>query len=58
MPVTSFALLLVTVIAAAAVTVMAMSTWGALNVLPVLLVFALLARWGLAHVSHDDTHHP
>ncbi|WP_299924737.1 hypothetical protein [uncultured Pelagimonas sp.] len=58
MPVTSFALLLVTVIAAAAVTVMAMSTWGALNVLPVLLVFALLARWGLAHVSHDDTHRP
>ncbi|MGH1413142.1 MAG: hypothetical protein ACRBB0_06595 [Pelagimonas sp.] len=56
MPVTSFALLLVVVIAAAAVTVLAMSTWGALNVLPVLLIVALLARWGLAHVPFDDKH--
>lgn len=55
MPVTSFALLLVSVIAAAAVTVLAMSAWGALNVVPVLLVVALLARWGLAQVPFDDT---
>ncbi|PYG34424.1 hypothetical protein [Pelagimonas varians] len=56
MPVTSFALLLVSVIAAAAVTVMAVSAWGVVNVLPVLLIVALLARWGLAHVPFDDSH--
>lgn len=56
MPVTSFALLLVSVIAAAGATLMALSAWGALNVLPVLLIVALLARWGLAQVPFDDSH--
>ncbi len=54
MPVTSFAMLIFCVIAAAALTVWALSAWGALTVLPVLLCLALAARWALAHVPHDD----
>ncbi|WP_169795921.1 hypothetical protein [Pseudoponticoccus marisrubri] len=55
MPVTSFALLLCAVIAAAALTLWAMSAWGVLTVLPVLIVAVLCARWGLAHVPYDDS---
>ncbi|SIS78180.1 hypothetical protein SAMN05421759_103217 [Roseivivax lentus] len=56
MPVTSFALMILLVIAAAALTVWAMSAFGILAVLPVLLVVGLLARWGLEHVPYDDSH--
>ncbi|SNS00157.1 hypothetical protein [Antarctobacter heliothermus] len=55
MPVTSFALLVCAVVLAAAVTVWAMSSFGVLTVIPVLLAVALLARWAMAHVPHDDT---
>ncbi len=55
MPVTSFALLICAVVSAAAVTVWAMSSFGVLTVLPVLLALALLARWAMAHVPHDDS---
>ncbi|MBV2361141.1 hypothetical protein KUH32_15360 [Thalassococcus sp. CAU 1522] len=54
MPVTSFALLVVGVLAAAALTVWGFSSWGSVTMLPLLAVLALLARWGLAHVPHDD----
>ena len=53
MPVTSFALLLFSVLAAGALTVWAFNVWGA-ALLPVLLVLALFGRWAMAHVPHDD----
>ncbi|MDJ0822112.1 MAG: hypothetical protein QNJ09_09950 [Paracoccaceae bacterium] len=56
MPVTSFAMLIIVVLAAAALTVWAISAWGMMTVVPILLVLALLARWALAHVPHDDRH--
>lgn len=56
MPVTFFALLILAVLSAAALTVWALSSWGLATVLPVLLAVALLARWGAAHVPHDDPH--
>ncbi|SEL06741.1 hypothetical protein LVO79_06745 [Roseivivax marinus] len=56
MPVTFFALLVLFVIAAAAVTVWAFSALGAATMLPVLIVAALALRWGLGHVAYDDTH--
>ncbi len=56
MPVTFFALLVLFVLTAAALTVWAMSAFGALTVLPVLLVAALALRWGLGHVPFDDRH--
>lgn len=56
MPVTSFALIIVSVLCAAALTVLAMSTWGVTTVLPGLVIVALLARWGLAQVPYDDSH--
>ncbi|WP_323769197.1 hypothetical protein [Antarctobacter sp.] len=55
MPVTSFALLVCAVVLAAGLTVWAMSSFGVLTVIPVLLALALLARWAMAHVPHDDT---
>ncbi|WP_300434326.1 hypothetical protein [uncultured Mameliella sp.] len=55
MPVTSFALLVCAVIVAAALTVWAVSSFGVLTVVPVLLAIALLARWALAHVPYDDS---
>ena len=54
MPVTSFAMIVFLVIAAAALTVWALSAWGLLTVLPILLLAALVARWALAHVPYDD----
>ena len=56
MPVTSFALTILLVVLAAALTVWAMSAFGVLSVLPVLLIVGLLARWGLEHVPYDDSH--
>ncbi|MHA6344124.1 hypothetical protein [Roseivivax sp. CAU 1761] len=56
MPVTSFTLLLAFVLCAALLTVWAISAWGALTILPVLIVAAALARWGLGHVPFDDRH--
>ncbi|WP_305968182.1 MULTISPECIES: hypothetical protein [unclassified Mameliella] len=55
MPVTSFALLVCAVIMAAGLTVWAVSSFGVLTVVPVLLAIALLARWALAHVPYDDS---
>ena len=55
MPVTFLALLVFSVIAAAALTVLALNAWGALTVFPILLCLALAARWALAHVPHDDS---
>lgn len=55
MPVTSFALLVCAVVSAAALTVWAMTSFGVLTVLPVLLALALLARWAMAHVPYDNS---
>ncbi|MCT4608704.1 MAG: hypothetical protein N4A70_05805 [Pelagimonas sp.] len=57
MPVTSFALLVLTVIATVVLTVWALSAWG-LTVVPLLLVTGLLARWAMMPISHDDSSHP
>lgn len=54
MPVTSFALLVCSVIAAAALTVWAVGAWGVLTVLSGLLVLIVVARWAFAHVPYDD----
>ncbi|MGR3271732.1 hypothetical protein [Thalassococcus profundi] len=56
MPVTSFALMIFSVLAAAGLTIWALNAWGALTVLPVLMALGLLARWALAHVPYDDSH--
>jgi hypothetical protein len=56
MPVTSFALLLLSACLAAVFTVWAVSAWGVMTVLPALLLLVLLARWALAPVPHDDGH--
>ncbi len=55
MPVTSFALLVCAAIAAAILTVWAMTSYGVPLVLVILLALAILARWALAHVPHDDS---
>lgn len=54
MPVTFFALLVLFVISAAALTVWALSAFGAMTILPILVVVALVLRWGLGHVPFDD----
>ena len=54
MPVTSFALLVFSLVCLAALTVWAVGTWGFMTVFPVVLALGLLARWALAHVPHDD----
>jgi len=56
MPVTTFATLVLVVIAAAALTVIAIAQWGGLTVLPVLMVLALAARWAMSPVTLDDGH--
>ncbi|WP_425101280.1 hypothetical protein [Tropicibacter sp. S64] len=56
MPVTSFALLILSVLAAAALTIWAVTAWGMMTVLPLLISVALIARWAMAHVPHDDNH--
>lgn len=56
MPVTTFATLVLVVIAAAALTVLAIAQWGGLTVLPVLMVLALAARWAMSPVTLDDGH--
>jgi hypothetical protein len=55
MPVTSFALLFLAIIASVFALFWAMSTWGALTVLPVLIAAALIARWAMAPLPYDDT---
>ncbi|MDA7424557.1 hypothetical protein [Thalassococcus lentus] len=54
MPVTSFALLVVFVLAAAGATLWALNAFGLMTVLPLALCLALAARWAMAHVPHDD----
>lgn len=54
MPVTSLALVVFSLICAGLIAIWAVGTWGFLTMLPVLLALAVLARWALAHVPHDD----
>ncbi|WP_300580786.1 hypothetical protein [Marivita sp.] len=54
MPVTTFASMILAVIAASGLTVWAFAQFGILKVLPALIAMALLARWALAHVPGDD----
>ncbi|MCR9108728.1 hypothetical protein [Marivita sp. XM-24bin2] len=54
MPVTTFASMILAVIAASGLTVWAMAQFGIIKVLPALIAVALLARWGLTHVHGDD----
>jgi hypothetical protein len=54
MPVTTFASMILAVIAASGLTVWALAEFGLFKVLPALIAVGLLARWGLAHVPGDD----
>ena len=54
MPVTTFVSLIAAVIAASGMTIWAVAQFGLIKVLPGLIVVALLARWGMAHVPVDD----
>lgn len=54
MPVTTFVSLVLTVTAAAGITIWALIKWGMLTVLPVLAVIALAARWATGHVPLKD----
>lgn len=56
MPVTTFISTIIAVILASGLTIWALVKWGALTILPVLLVLGLLARWGMANVPADDGH--
>ncbi|SFD99454.1 hypothetical protein [Roseivivax sediminis] len=56
MPVTFFALLVLFVLSAAGLTIWALSAFGAMTILPILLIVALALRWGLGHVPFDDRH--
>ena len=55
MPVTSFALLIFSVLAAGGLTIWALNAWGALTVVPLLISLGLAARWAMAHVPYDDS---
>ncbi len=56
MPVTSFSLTIIGVVLAAALTVWAATAWGFMTVISLIMAVALVARWALGHVSHDDSH--
>ncbi len=50
MPVTSFVLMICSVIAAGGLTIWALNAWGALTVIPLLVTIGLALRWAMAHV--------
>ncbi|WP_292287050.1 hypothetical protein [Marivita sp.] len=54
MPVTTFVSMILAVIAASGLTVWAMTKFGFLTVLPLLIAVGLVARWGMEHVPGDD----
>jgi len=54
MPVTTFVIMILSVIAASGLTVWAMAEFGFLTVLPLLIALGLVARWGMEHVPGDD----
>jgi hypothetical protein len=54
MPVTTFVSMILAVIAASGLTVWAMTKFGFLTVLPLLIAVGLAARWGMEHVPGDD----
>ncbi|SPF80178.1 hypothetical protein [Pseudoprimorskyibacter insulae] len=56
MPITTFVAMILSAVVASGLTVLAFMKWGAMTVLPVMIVLALLARWGLATVPADDGH--
>ncbi|MGR3371109.1 MAG: hypothetical protein ACU0CC_05255 [Sagittula sp.] len=55
MPVTSFAMIVCSAICAAVLALWALSSWGILPVVPILLVLVLIARWAMAPVPYDDS---
>ncbi len=56
MTATSFALAILAALAGLALTIWALSAWGPLVVVPVLLCLALIAIWAFSHVEYDDGH--
>lgn len=54
MPVTSFLMMIIAIVAASGLTVLAVAEFGLLKVLPGLVLIGLLTRWGMSHVSGDD----
>lgn len=55
MPVTSVALLVLSALAAVALAFWALSSWGLLTVLAILLLIAAFGLWAAAPVPHDDS---
>ena len=55
MPVTYLVTLIVAVLALGGLTIWAFIAWGAMTVIPMLLVVAVLARWAMTPVPPDDT---
>ena len=55
MPVTTFAALILAVVTGAALTAFAIAEWGAMPVLPILMILALGARWAMSRVTLDDS---
>ena len=54
MPITTFVTLILSVLAAAAITAFAINEWGVPVVLPILMVLALVARWAMSRVTLED----
>ncbi|MBP0481877.1 hypothetical protein [Sagittula salina] len=54
MPVTSFALLVFAALVALVLALWALSSWGALAVLAILILVAAFGLWAAAPVPHDD----
>jgi hypothetical protein len=52
----SFALAIFAALAALALTIWALSAWGALVVVPGLLCLGLVAVWAFSHGQYDDGH--
>ncbi|GAA4217351.1 hypothetical protein J4E08_11870 [Sagittula sp. NFXS13] len=55
MPVTSFALLVLSALVALVLALWALSSWGALTVLGVILGLVLFGLWAAAPMPNDDS---
>jgi hypothetical protein len=54
MPVTSFALLVFSAVIALVIALWAMSSWGFLTVLPILIAGVAFGLWAMEPVANDD----
>ncbi len=54
MPVTSFALLVCSAVIALIFALWALTSWGVLTVLPILIIAVAIGLWAMAPVANDD----